>query len=691
MDDQELLNNKEQVVDNDDGLKEMQKALKAQADFENALDSGSLRMKDFAVLKEFFKYLKPYLGKFLFGLSLDIIITFFFVIMPKIYGELINYFNGESTIVQLVDGKLNYGVIAGFAAVYIFIAAIAVICMYYNGLILYVTGQYVVHDIRKDLFEHVESLSMAQINAMPAGKFVTRITNDCRGLSNFFTELIVMFFRDILNIIMILIISILLSWQLSLIFICFLPIIFFLSYIFRKYSKKYFRQQWRLRSDINGFLSENFSGIRTVKIFDKEKTMIKRFDEKNEELRHVYKKQMYIMSIYRPLIFLLQMVAVILVLYFGIVLLQNGAILTVGGVFKSGDLYTFYSYTNQFFGPVQDMAELINSVQSVLTSAERVSALMNVKPSVSDSMGAKKVEEFFPSNPKGEYVEYFESNYKEKSLFKPESLKDKEFVNRSVESRKKNFTRMKGDITFDHVWFAYVGKEWVLKDVSFHINAGETAAFVGSTGAGKSTIIGLIVRNMIPQKGHIYLDGIDINALKIEDIRRNVSQMLQEVFLFSGTIADNIDLFDENPNIDKLNNAIEMVGARKFIDSLDDGINSEVRERGVNFSIGQRQLISFARAIYADPSFMVLDEATANIDTETENIIQDSLKRMRTLGTMVIVAHRLSTIQDADHIYVIDHGVVVEDGNHDSLLKKHGLYYSMYRLQNLEKDLNHLN
>lgn len=400
--------------------------------------------------------------------------------------------------------------------------------------------------------------------------------------------------------------------------------------------------------------------------------MVKRFDEKNEELRHVYKKQMYIMSFYRPLIFLLQMVAVILVLYFGIVLLQNGAVLTVSGVFKSGDLYTFYSYTNQFFGPVQDMAELINSVQSVLTSAERVSALMNVKPSVSDSMGAKKVEEFFPNNPKGEYVEYFESDYKEKSLLKPESLKDKEFANRSVESKKKNYTRMKGDITFDHVWFAYVGKEWVLKDVSFHINAGETAAFVGSTGAGKSTIIGLIVRNMIPQKGHIYLDGIDINALKIEDIRRNVSQMLQEVFLFSGTIADNIDLFDENPNIDKLNNAIEMVGARKFIDSLDDGINSEVRERGVNFSIGQRQLISFARAIYADPSFMVLDEATANIDTETENIIQDSLKRMRTLGTMVIVAHRLSTIQDADHIYVIDHGVVVEDGNHVSLLKNTG-------------------
>lgn len=683
------MENKNKIVEeskeNDEGVKEMQKALKAQQAFEDAMDKGTFKIKDFTLLRSFLKYLKPYVKSLGFGLFLDVVITLSFVLMPRVNGELINYLTGTSSYFP-IDGGIQYYAIAIFALVYALLAAIAIVAMYYNGLIFYTVGQKVVFDIRQDLFEHVESLSLAQINAMPVGKFVTRITNDCRGLSMFFTDLIVNFMRDILNIVMTLVVAICLSWQLSFIFLAFMPIIFLISFLFRKYSKKYFRRQWRLRSDINGFLSEDFSGIRTVKIFDKEDTMQKRFDEKNEELRSVYKKQMRLMAFYRPSIYVLQIGAVLCVLYFGVRFMLEGGFITFGTrTFQAGDIYTFYSYTTQFFGPVQDMAELLNSVQSVLTSAERVSALMSVKPSVSDSIGAKNVEDIFPNNQKGKFLEYTRDSVAKEEK---EGNKNKKIITDVVNEKEKTFGRLKGDIVFDHVWFAYVGEDWVLKDVSFHVLPGKTFAFVGATGAGKSTIIGLIVRNMIPQKGHIYIDGIDVNEFKIEDLRRNVSQMLQDVFLFSGSIADNIDLFDEKPDRKRIEWAIDMVGAKKFISSLDGGIDSLVRERGNNFSVGQRQLISFARAIYADPSFMVLDEATANIDTETENIIQASLRRMRTLGTMVIVAHRLSTIQDADKIFVVDKGRIVEEGSHEELLKKHALYYSMYQLQNLERALN---
>lgn len=680
----------EESKENDEGVKEMQRALKAQAAFEDAMDKGSFKIKDFAMLKSFLKYLKPYLRNLVLGLCLDVVITLAFVLMPRVNGELINYLTGKSTYFSTAEG-IQFYPIAIFASLYAVLAAIAIVSMYFNGLIFYSIGQKVVFDIRQDLFEHVESLSLAQINAMPVGKYVTRITNDCRGLSMFFTDLIVSFLRDSLNIVMTLVVSITLSWQLSFIFFAFMPIIFFISYLFRKYTKKYFRMQWRLRSDINGFLSEDFQGIRTVKIFDKEETMIKRFNAKNEELRSVYKKQMTLLAFYRPCIYIMQMVAVLCVLYFGVTLMLDGVLVTFGTkTIAAGDIYSFYSYTAQFFGPVQNLAELLNSVQSVLTSAERVSALMSVKPSVSDSIGAKHVEELFPNNSKGTFVEYTRDSVarQESGKAKGNNSENRRLVTDVVHERKRTFGRLKGDIVFDHVWFAYVGEEWVLRDVSFHVLPGKTFAFVGSTGAGKSTIIGLIVRNMIPQRGHIYIDGVDVNEYKIEDLRRNVSQMLQDVFLFSGTIADNIDLFDEKPDRKRIEWAIDMVGAQKFISSLDGGIDSLVRERGNNFSVGERQLISFARAIYADPSFMVLDEATANIDTETENIIQVSLRRMRTLGTMVIVAHRLSTIQDADKIFVVEKGKIVEEGNHEELLKKHAIYYSMYQLQNLEKALN---
>lgn len=650
-----------EAEENDIGVVEMKKALKAQEEFENAMDRGEFNLKDMTLIRRFLGYLKPYYGKFAFAVFLDIVITLGFTLTPMIEGDLINYLTGEGNLIQSLFGlgaELSMTGVAIYCVVYALVIVCVLFAMYFNGIIFYTIGQNVVTDIRNDLFAHVESLSIAQINALPVGKYITRITNDCRGLSLFFTDMIVNFMRDLLSIAMTMIIAFFLSWKLALVFVGFLPIVFFVSFFFRRATKKYFRAQRRQRSEINGFLSESIYGMRTIKVFDRENEKSKEFAEKNDALRKSYIRQVNIFSFYRPLMYFLQMAAVVIVLSVGVYFILGQDLVPFSDhTFGAGNLFTFYSYTTNFFQPVQDMAELMNSLQNVLTSAERVGALMSVSPSVEDAKDAKPLAEWEKLSPIA-----------------------KAYPNIASE--------IKGDIEFRHVWFAYVGEEWVLKDVSFHVRPGKTAAFVGATGAGKSTIIGLIVRNMIPQKGDIFIDGINVKDITIESLRANVSQMMQDVFLFSGTIADNICLFDKNADMDRIRKSAITVGAEPFILSIPDGYQSVVRERGNNFSVGQKQLISFARAVYHKPSVMVLDEATANIDTETEELIQKSLKAMRSLGTMVIVAHRLSTIQDADCIYVVEKGRIVEEGKHDQLLKNHGVYYAMFKLQSLERDLN---
>lgn len=642
-----------ELEENDLGVIEMRKALKAQEEFEDAMDRGEFSLKDFAVLKKFLKYFKPFTKQFVFAIFLDVIITFGFVFLPRIIGFIINDLTNSSLTSDVItQNVIKYFIIAACFVV------VLIISMYFNGIIFYTIGQKIVKNIRDDLFEHVESLSMSQINALPVGKYVTRITNDCRGLSTFFTDMIVNFIRDLLNIFMTIIVAFTLSWKLALIFVCFVPIVLVISYLFRSKTKKYFREQRRQRSEINGFLSESFYGIRTIKIFDKQEQKLEEFKEKNDNLKKAYIKQINIFSFYRPVIYLLQIIGIILTLYFGIgFVLYKDFVPFTTNLFGAGDMYNFYDYTTSFFQPIQEIAELMNSFQNVLTSAERVNALMSVKPSVEDSPNAKDLEELEVNNP---YVEQYSSL---------PSL-------------------IKGDIEFRNVWFAYIKDEWVLKDVSFHVKPNQTIAFVGATGAGKSTIIGLIVRNIVPQKGDIFIDGINIKDIKISSLRKNISQMMQDVFLFSGTISENIHLFSKDYDKERVVYSCQIVGADKFINTLPDSYESIVRERGNNFSVGQKQLISFARAVYHKPSVMVLDEATANIDTETENIIQGSLKNMRTLGTMIIVAHRLSTIKDVDCIYVVDKGKIVEEGKHEKLIKNNGTYYSMFKLQNLAKSFD---
>ncbi|HHY96774.1 MAG TPA: ABC transporter ATP-binding protein, partial [Acholeplasma sp.] len=405
------------------------------------------------------------------------------------------------------------------------------------------------------------------------------------------------------------------------------PFIITASLLFRKYSRKAYREVRNNVSEVNSYLSENLSGMKITQVFNQQDKKIQQFNKVNKNLQKSYIKEILVFGIYRPIIWLLSMVATILTVYLGA---EN--ILTGGGL-SIGAFVSFYVFVGQFFEPIQQIAEQFNTLQNGFASAEKIFDVLDTKPDIEDEEDAIELNEF------------------------------------------------KGSIEFKDVWFSYIPDEWVLKGISFKVNPDETVAFVGATGSGKTTILQLIVRNYDIQKGEILIDGIHIKKIKRSSLRKFVGQMLQDVFLFSGTVKDNITLFDDSISDERVIEASEYVGLNHVLNRLPDGLNHEVRERGNNFSSGERQLISFARAVVYKPSLMILDEATANIDSETEAIIQESLKKMMNISTMLIVAHRLSTIQHSDKIIVMHKGEIKEMGNHQDLLKRKGLYYNLYQLQ----------
>jgi ATP-binding cassette subfamily B protein len=383
---------------------------------------------------------------------------------------------------------------------------------------------------------------------------------------------------------------------------------------------------------MNTFLSENLSGMKITQIFNCEEKKLREFRQKNDYLAWAKRQQIFVFSIFRPIVYMLYISSVLCLLYLGGKgYIENTSFL--GQTITSGTLVSFYMYISKFFNPIQTLAEQFNWLQSAYASAEKIFSVMDMVPEVVDDPDA----------------------------IEPDTIR--------------------GEIEFKDVWFAYEPGEWILKGVSFHIAPKETVAFVGSTGSGKTTILSLLCRNYDIQKGQILVDGIDIRRIKLSCLRSHFGQMLQDVFLFSGTIRSNIVLRNEGYSDEEILAACRYVNADHFINQLPGGLDEEVRERGNNFSAGQRQLLSFARTIIHKPDVMILDEATANIDTETEQLIQDSLEKMMNIGTMLIVAHRLSTIQHADKILVISHGQILEQGNHFELLKKQGAYYELYRLQ----------
>lgn len=585
-------------------------------------------MKDTEIIKRLLVYAKPHAAKFaLIGLIMLISISYD-VISPLVMGD----------IVEVLKGDFEMSDILVRVAIYAGILIVSLICTYVQAILLQSIGQKILTSIREDVFTHIESLSHDQLNHIPVGKLVTRVTNDTNAISMMFTHLLVNLIKNFLMVIAVLAAMLVLNYQLTLMILCFVPFIFLFTLIFRKFSRRAYRRVKDGTTDINTFLSENLSGIKITQIFNREEQKKAEFSEKNTTLENAKQSEIFVFSIFRPVVYMLYISSVMCLLY-----LSGRSYITnvefLGQIITADVLVSFYMYISKFFNPIQNLADQFNRLQSAFASAEKIFTIMDMQPDVVDSPNAIEL------------------------------------------------TEVKGDIEFRNVWFAYNEGEWILKDVSFKVNAGQTVAFVGSTGSGKTTILSLICRNYDIQKGEILIDGINIKDIKISSLRRHFGQMLQDVFLFSGTIRSNIVLRDDSISDDELIRACKYVNADHFIDKLKGGLDEEVRERGNNFSAGQRQLLSFARTIVHKPSVMILDEATANIDTETELLIQDSLEKMMNIGTMLMVAHRLSTIQHADNIIVLSNGRIIEQGNHFELLENRGRYYELYMLQYRKDEL----
>ncbi len=585
-------------------------------------------MKDSEIVKRLLVYARPHAKSFAIVLLVMLSSIAYDIVSPLIIKD----------IEERIKTDFDMSLVLTEVAIYASILIISLICTYVQAIVLQKTGQKIMSAIREDLFKHIESLSHAQLNTTPVGTLVTRVTNDTNSVSVMFTNIVVNLVKNSFMIVGVLVAMLCLNYELTLMILCFVPFIILFTVIFRKFSRRAYRMVKDSTTDINIFLSENLSGMKIIQIFNREDKKIHDFEQKNEKLKDAKMQQMFVFSIFRPMIYMLYISSVLCLFYLSAKgYIDNLSFL--GQTIDAGIVVAFYMYISKFFNPIQNLAEQFNRLQAALASAEKIFTVFDIQPEIVDAPDAIELES------------------------------------------------VKGEIEFKHVWFQYVPDEWVLKDVSFKVNAGETVAFVGSTGSGKTTILSLICRNYDIQKGEILLDGIDIRKIKIASLRKHFGQMLQDVFLFSGTIKSNIVLRDDDITDDDVMRVCKYVNADHFINKLKNGLNEEVRERGANFSAGQRQLLSFARTIAHRPEIMILDEATANIDTETEILIQDSLEKMMNIGTMLMVAHRLSTIIHADKIIVLSHGEIIEQGTHTQLLENKGRYYDLYMLQYRKEQL----
>ncbi len=577
---------------------------------------------DSEIIRRLAKYAVPYWKDFMLVFFIMAVSIVYDLVSPLIIGNI------EETVKAKFELSYLYRQVALYAGVLI----VSMICTYFQAMILQKTGQKILSALRQDIFSHIEGLSHEQLNQIPVGKLVTRVTNDTNAISNMFTNILVTMVKNCMVIIGVLGAMLVLNYALTLMVLCFVPFLVLFTVIFRKFSRKVYRKVKDGTTDINTYLSENLSGIKITQIFNREDRKMSDFEQKNQKLKKSKQHEIFVFGIFRPMVYMLYITSVLCLLYMGGKgYIQN--LVLFGQTMTSGVIVTFYMYVSKFFNPIQTLAEQFNALQSAFASAEKIFTIMDIQPEIVDTPDAIDLPE------------------------------------------------IKGEIEFKDVWFAYVPGEWVLKGVSFHVAPRQTVAFVGSTGSGKTTILSLICRNYDIQKGQILIDGIDIRKIKISSLRRRFGQMLQDVFLFSGTIRSNIVLREESFTDAEIWEACRYVNADSFIGKLENGLDEVVRERGNNFSAGQRQLLSFARTIIHKPSVMILDEATANIDTETEVLIQNSLEKMKNIGTMLIVAHRLSTIQHADNIILLSHGQIMEQGNHTQLLRQKGRYYQLYTLQ----------
>ena len=579
-------------------------------------------MSDIEIIKRLLGYARPYKNDFVLVFLIMLVSIAYDVVSPLLVADI------QGTIKQSFELSRLYSLVAVYAG----ILAVSMVCTYFQAMILQKTGQKILSQIRLDTFTHIEQLSHAQLNQIPVGKLVTRVTNDPNSISYLFTNILVTLAKNSLVIIGVLAAMLILNYALTLMVLCFVPFLVLFTIIFQKFSRHVHRTVNNARTDVNTYLSENLSGMKVTQIFNQEQRKMDEFLARSKRLEKTKMNRMFVFGIFRPMVYMLFVTSNLFLFYIGC----KGYIKDttfLGQTITSETVVAFYMYISRFFNPIQALAEQFDMLEQSFAAAEKIFTILDMVPEVVDE---------------------------------PDAIELKE---------------MKGEIEFRDVWFAYNPGEWVLKGVSFHVYPKQTVAFVGATGSGKSTILSLICRNYDIQKGQILIDGIDIRHIKIASLRSHFGQMLQDVFLFAGDIRSNIVLRSDNVTDEDVWQACRYVNADGFIRKLDGGLDETVREQGNNFSAGQRQLLSFARTILHKPSVMILDEATANIDTETEVLIQDSLEKMKNIGTMLIVAHRLSTIQHADNIILLSQGEIMEQGTHQELLHLKGRYYQLYTLQ----------
>ena len=585
-------------------------------------------MDDREIIRRLLGYARPYWKQFALTLFVMLLSVGYDVVSPLLVGKLVGMVQGDFELHELF----------AMVAVYGSILVVSLVCTYAQAMLLQKTGQKILSQIRLDVFTHIESLSHDQLNNIPVGTLVTRVSNDPNAISYMFTNILVTLVKNIMVIFGVLAAMLVLNYALTLMVLCFVPFIVLFTILFRRFSRRAHRAVTNATTDLNTFLSENLSGMKIIQIFNREDRKQADFLERSAALRKAKLGRMVVFGIFRPMVYMLNISSILCLLY----LSSRAHILGIewfGQVIDSAVVVSFYMYIGKFFNPIQALAEQFDMLQRSFAAAEKIFSILDLQPQVVDEEDAMELDE------------------------------------------------IRGEIEFRDVWFAYKPGEWVLKGVSFKVEAGQAVAFVGSTGSGKTTILSLICRNYDIQKGQILIDGIDIKKIKISSLRRRFGQMLQDVFLFAGDIRSNILLRSEGISDEEVWDACRYVNADKFIGRLEHNLSEVVRERGNNFSAGQRQLLSFARTIIHKPAVMILDEATANIDTETELLIQDSLERMKNIGTMLIVAHRLSTIQHCDNIILLDQGVIVEQGTHQELLAKKGRYHQLYMLQYSKEQL----
>jgi len=588
----------------------------------NQMVTYDRHMSDREIIRRLMYYAKPYWKQFVLALFIMLVSIAYDLISPLMVGH----------VEELVSGDFELGELFPVVIAYALILVVSMLCTYWQAIIMQRTGQKILSALRLDLFTHIESLSHEQLNNIPVGKLVTRVTNDTNAISYMFTNILVNLVKNCMVVLGVLGAMLLLNYALTLMILCFVPFLVLFTYIFRKFSRKVHRDVSDATTDLNTYLSENLSGMKITQIFNQEETKMQDFLDRSRKLQKAKQGRLLVFGIFRPMVYMLNISTVLCLLYLG----AKGYIedrTFLGQVVTSSVVVSFYMYISKFYRPIQVLAEQFDMLQKAFASSEKIFTVMDMVPQVVDEEDAIELEE------------------------------------------------LRGEIEFKDVWFAYKPGEWVLQGVSFHVQPRQTVAFVGSTGSGKTTILSLICRNYDIQKGQILIDGIDIRKIKISSLRRHFGQMLQDVFLFAGDIRSNILLRKEDVSDEEVMEAARYVNADSFINRLEKGLDEPVRERGNNFSAGQRQLLSFARTIIHKPAVMILDEATANIDTETELLIQDSLEKMKNIGTMLIVAHRLSTIQHADNIILLSHGKIVEQGTHQELLRQKGKYYHLYTLQ----------